>query len=235
MSIIKEELPNAINYNVEAFRRSTELIEKRTDLERDLASAIREYGNNSREAARIQGQLNEVIKEQANQDEVAIETGKELDKQNSLISEILAVAYRSAKPIIKILGAMFIQLAAVVAIIFVLIDAIAAVIDFVTFNIFDLSSFQTGGFTGTGRNNEVAGIVHRNEYVLPASTTRAFLSGEPVTLRNNEAAPPSTAPVNIVNVIDPSLVDEYLQSSSGQRQIINVIRANNPAVRAALA
>ena len=41
--------------------------------------------------------------------------------------------------------------------------------------------------------------------------------------------------VNIVNVVDPSLVDEYLQSPSGQKQVINIIRANNPAVRSALA
>lgn len=36
-----------------------------------------------------------------------------------------------------------------------------------------LPGFQTGGFTGSGPDDEIAGLVHRNEFVFDAPTTRA--------------------------------------------------------------
>lgn len=51
------------------------------------------------------------------------------------------------------------------------------------------AGFQQGGFTGTGRNDEPAGIVHRNEWVMPANVVAregparlaAFQRGESAT------------------------------------------------------
>lgn len=40
-----------------------------------------------------------------------------------------------------------------------------------------LGGFSQGGYTGDGPRNEIAGVVHRGEYVLNASTVRALRSG----------------------------------------------------------
>lgn len=37
------------------------------------------------------------------------------------------------------------------------------------------NGFEEGGFTGTGRNNEAAGIVHRNEFVMDAENTKKYM------------------------------------------------------------
>ena len=40
-----------------------------------------------------------------------------------------------------------------------------------------LGSWASGGYTGDGDPNEVAGVVHRGEFVLSAETTKALRSG----------------------------------------------------------
>jgi hypothetical protein len=50
-------------------------------------------------------------------------------------------------------------------------------------------------------------------------------------LKNADGAPPSAAPPNqtnvkIVNVIDPSVVHDYMSSSQGERVILNVLQKN---------
>ncbi len=230
----------AIGHNVKAFEAHTELIERRNDIEKDLVNTIREHGRNSREAVRVQNRLNETTRELNMIDQDAVETGAEIAAGGEVLSAMLEEMYRLAKPLIKALGFLIAVVLGVINILLVLVNAILWVIDLVTFNLLDLSAFQTGGFTGTGRNSQVAGVVHRNEYVLPASTTSQFMAGRSISLHGGIDETPDTqdgnAPmVNIVNVVDPSLVDEYLQSPSGQKQVINIIRANNPAVRSALA
>lgn len=45
-----------------------------------------------------------------------------------------------------------------------------------------IAGFQSGGFTGFGVDNESAGVVHRNEFVIPAPSVREVLSGGGVSL-----------------------------------------------------
>lgn len=44
----------------------------------------------------------------------------------------------------------------------------------------------------------------------------------------------AAAPINIVNVVDSSLIDQYLSSTSGQKLVLNVLSANQPAARRAI-
>ena len=54
------------------------------------------------------------------------------------------------------------------------------------------TSFSRGGFTGTGRDDEIAGVVHKNEYVLTSSETKELRGGGfPGTLLNDTARPPA--------------------------------------------
>jgi TP901 family phage tail tape measure protein len=41
-------------------------------------------------------------------------------------------------------------------------------------------------------------------------------------------------PVNIVNVVDSSLMDQYLSSNSGQKMVLNILSANQPAAQRAI-
>ena len=236
-----EILNQAISHNVKAFEQYTELTDKRNDIERDLANTIREHGRNSREAVRIQTRLNEVNRELNSIDKNAVESGEAIVQGGEYLSQVFEEMYRLSKPIIKTLLFVVIVIATIINALLALLNVIVWVVDLFTFNLGGgRSAFQTGGFTGTGRDNQVAGIVHRNEYVLPASTTSQFMAGRSISLHGGIDETPDrqdsdTPMVNIVNVVDPSLVDEYLQSPSGQKQVINIIRANNPAVRSALA
>jgi hypothetical protein len=87
-----------------------------------------------------------------------------------------------------------------------------------------VSGFQTGGFTGAGAPGEAAGRVHRGEFVVNARATRANrrLLEDMNTGRAEGGG--EARPVKIVNLLDPSLVGEYLNSPEGEQLIMNKIR-----------
>lgn len=61
-----------------------------------------------------------------------------------------------------------------------------------------LGGFSQGGYTGDGPRNEIAGVVHRGEYVLNASTVRALRSGGAAAIsggRSSGQLPTYQAPV----------------------------------------
>ncbi|MBT7444805.1 MAG: hypothetical protein HN790_12675, partial [Methylococcales bacterium] len=67
-------------------------------------------------------------------------------------------------------------------------------------------------------------ILQRGEEVLTRKDPRHRLN-------NSDGAPPSVTPPNqtnvkIVNVIDPSVVHDYMSSSQGERVILNVLQKN---------
>ena len=102
-----------------------------------------------------------------------------------------------------------------------------------------LMQLYTGGYTGDGGKYEPAGIVHRGEYVfnqddvnrIGLSNLEAMHNGT-MGVTNNYSNVYTTSEsggnnVSIVNVVDPSLVKAYLNTSEGQTVILNTIK-NNP-------
>lgn len=102
-----------------------------------------------------------------------------------------------------------------------------------------LMQLYTGGYTGDGGKYEPAGIVHKGEYVfnqddvnrIGLSNLEAMHNGT-IGVTNNYSNVYTTNEsggnnVSIVNVVDPSLVKAYLNTSEGQTVILNTIK-NNP-------
>lgn len=107
-----------------------------------------------------------------------------------------------------------------------------------------------GGYTGAGGKYEPAGIVHKGEYVFTqedvariglnnlesmhrndSSTTNNSVTNainnyanNYNTTNNNNGGKQS---VSIINVVDPNMVKDYMQTSEGSKVILNTIR-NNP-------
>lgn len=110
--------------------------------------------------------------------------------------------------------------------------------------------FAEGGYTGAGGKYEPAGIVHKGEYVFTQedvariglnnlesmhrndnSTTNNSVTNAITnyannynTTNNNNGGKQS---VSIINVVDPNMVKDYMQTSEGSKVILNTIR-NNP-------
>lgn len=83
--------------------------------------------------------------------------------------------------------------------------------------------FQSGGFTGTGADNSVAGQVHRNEFVFDSGSTRRIGVGTLEAMRRGGAAPASNdnnrAPV--VNIMpQPGVYVEERKTSAGEIELI---------------
>lgn len=105
-----------------------------------------------------------------------------------------------------------------------------------------LAGFENGGYTGGNGRKNVAGVVHGQEFVVNASATarnremlEAINAGATVTAGNGGSSGPITVQspaVNqrIINIIDPSMVKDYLNSDEGEQVIVNVVRRNKSAV-----
>lgn len=118
------------------------------------------------------------------------------------------------------------------------------------------AGYMSGGYTGDGARNQVAGAVHGREYVLDAAATSRIGVDDLNALRRGAAtvqrpdseaagagqrvsANPAPAPAGqaagatlnnkIVNVIDPALFGDYMASPEGETAIVNVI-SRNPGV-----
>lgn len=95
--------------------------------------------------------------------------------------------------------------------------------------------FESGGYTGNGGRKEVAGVVHGQEFVMNAEATKR--NRPLLEAMNNGASPAKAAPTaapaasatggtRIINVLDPSIVADYLSSPNGEKVILNVMRRN---------
>lgn len=101
-----------------------------------------------------------------------------------------------------------------------------------------LAAFEQGGYTGTGNSSEVAGIVHRGEYVIPAPTVKEYgtaffdrlMQGSPGGMRLESTMLSIRTPdfVNNVNLSAPAHpaasrsktvlnIAHYDQRSAGER------------------
>lgn len=124
-----------------------------------------------------------------------------------------------------------------------------------------LFGFETGGYTGDGAANQPKGIVHGGEYVFTKKATSkagiGFLSSLQQALTGGfvpnvakigyadggyvdipkQAAPAQqqqSPATRIINVIDPAMAGEYLQSSAGEKVLMNFIGRNKSGIRTAL-
>lgn len=124
--------------------------------------------------------------------------------------------------------------------------------------LFQWAGFASGGYVtgpGTTTSDSIPARLSAGEYVLRAEAVRrvgveflhalngglaaprwlgprlAFADGGLVP---DVASPPATAPsqsVRIVNVIDPGMAADYLNSAAGEKTILNVLSRNGSAVR----
>lgn len=108
------------------------------------------------------------------------------------------------------------------------------------------ATYQTGGYTGSGQNNELAGSVHKNEFVMNAGATSRLGVGQLQSLQNgtaqiqqktgsnnNQSQQPIIVqapqvqrdPITIVNVPQES-AEQYLNSPAGNSMFINKATEN---------
>lgn len=103
--------------------------------------------------------------------------------------------------------------------------------------------YMSGGYTGDGPVNQVAGPVHRREYVFDAASVRRIGVRNLEAIRSGTAAARSasstpSAPaqasskdgLRIINVLDPAIVGDYLASPEGDMVIVNAIRRNKDSI-----
>jgi len=115
------------------------------------------------------------------------------------------------------------------------------------------TGYMTGGYTGDGPQGAIAGVVHGQEFVMNAAATnrigvanlQALQSGaasvqgaggnagggQNVGNGGGEQSTNVQVPVKVVNVIDPSEALNALNTSAGERLILNVIERNPNTVR----
>lgn len=84
--------------------------------------------------------------------------------------------------------------------------------------------FEQGGFTGFGGNKEIAGLVHRNEFVMPAeATSRIGIPRLQAMADGSDSGASFSAPpaqVHVLMVNDMSDVKRYMESKAGERIVV---------------
>ena len=123
-------------------------------------------------------------------------------------------------------------------------------------------SFASGGLVtgpGTSTSDSIPARLSAGEFVMNAATVKRVgvgflqslnglsqgprLSGHTLAFSTGGLVPdvPTTQPppqgqaVRIVNVVDPAMAGDYLNSSAGERTILNVLQRNAGAVKQVLA
>lgn len=107
-----------------------------------------------------------------------------------------------------------------------------------------LPGFETGGWTGDGNIHDVAGVVHGKEFVFDAESTRRIgkenlealrigkmqaneIASSKASLNSNQQANVvNENNVRVVNVLDKSELINFMNSSDGEKTIINIIKSN---------
>ena len=124
--------------------------------------------------------------------------------------------------------------------------------------LFQSAGFASGGYVtgpGTGTSDSIPARLSAGEYVLRADAVRrvgieflhalngglfmprwsgqrlAFADGGLVPAVSPAPAAASSQSVRIVNVIDPGMAADYLNSAAGEKTILNVLSRNGSAVR----
>ncbi|HEV8523082.1 MAG TPA: hypothetical protein VGQ71_01175 [Terriglobales bacterium] len=96
-------------------------------------------------------------------------------------------------------------------------------------------SFARGGYTGAGGRSEVAGVVHRREFVFDADSTSRIGVPALEALRHGEPVPAVGGAVtvqghsmknNVVIVRDRSELREFLKSAEGRAEVLEIINSS---------
>ena len=91
------------------------------------------------------------------------------------------------------------------------------------------AGFASGGYTGNGPKFEVAGQVHRGEFVMPAHATSRIGVGNLESMMNGGSpAASESGPVNVTNITlrDHAELREFIKSRAGRDEIINIVRGS---------
>lgn len=92
--------------------------------------------------------------------------------------------------------------------------------------------FAAGGYTGDGGVNEPAGIVHRGEYVMPASAVDRIGMGTLAALHHGGTASAGAAPggggsgkaVSVYSFTDPRQMADHLQKNDDhEKWVVDVM------------
>jgi hypothetical protein len=96
-----------------------------------------------------------------------------------------------------------------------------------------LAAFREGGYTGDGNPNDVAGIVHRGEFVVPAdavdriglSTLQAMTSAgssDPGAFTSSAAPGPITLNMGVFD--NPARLNDWARSNEGRTVLVDIMR-----------
>lgn len=77
--------------------------------------------------------------------------------------------------------------------------------------------YKTGGYTGTGNPNDIAGMVHKNEFVMPADATRRI--GLPALEQMRNGGPLVSGNSPRIMVVELSAYDRELLAAAGNVQL----------------
>lgn len=117
----------------------------------------------------------------------------------------------------------------------------------IAIKIFAGMGFADGGYTGSGGKYDPVGVVHAGEYVFSQEDVRAaggpaamdslrkglrgYASGGYVASPSAPVMPTAQQTVNLtaINVLDPSLVGDYLNTDEGEKMVVNIMQRNQGA------
>lgn len=117
------------------------------------------------------------------------------------------------------------------------------------------TGFMQGGYTGSVAKDEVAGVVHGQEFVMDAATTARIGVANLEALRSGAASVQSSATnapqantettasesgsnvgmmpnLRIINTLDPAIIGDYLATPEGEQVLVNTMRRNSDQVKA---
>ncbi|EIM39480.1 hypothetical protein HADU_06524 [Acinetobacter sp. HA] len=115
----------------------------------------------------------------------------------------------------------------------------------------NMQGFKSGGYTGNYGVNQEAGVVHGQEYVLNAEATKrvgintlnAINNGGTIQAEKQAQAnakvggtgqqsTPQSLQIN--NILDPSIVGDFMGTSSGTKTFMNFIKNNRSSIKAVI-
>lgn len=97
--------------------------------------------------------------------------------------------------------------------------------------------FKSGGYTGNAGTSQVAGVVHGQEYVLNAEATKRVGVGTLDAINSGGNLPQQAQAVSggdvnlkMINVVDPKMVGDFMNTADGEKVMLNFIRNNKSEV-----
>jgi hypothetical protein len=99
-----------------------------------------------------------------------------------------------------------------------------------------LAAFREGGYTGNGNPNDVAGVVHRGEYVVPAdavdriglASLNAMASGGVSDAGAfTSAAAPGPITLNMGVFDNPARLADWARSNEGRTVLVDIMRQHS--------